>query len=196
MSRDMKYPFAPPENWYEPEGQSDRGYRVIVQEPGVGFQHVVTPSEINERLSCLDRQLVTPLETVQLSRMTRKKLCFPCYGMQWGSTLYLYPIEKGLVEFFDQAPRPAFYNEVRMYGGRWVQQSSRGWKLIWTEDTIRNFYLNNILIHELGHLLDERNSSYIDRERYAEWFAIEHGYRTSREQQQKRKSVSRRHHSA
>ena len=32
------------------------------------------------------------------------------------------------------------------------------WKLIWTEQSIKDFYLNNILIHELGHLLDDRNS--------------------------------------
>ncbi len=45
-----------------------------------------------------------------------------------------------------------------------------------TTAAIKDFYLNNILIHELGHLLDERNTSYTDRERYAEWFAIKYGY--------------------
>ena len=29
---------------------------------------------------------------------------------------------------------------------------------MWTEQAIKDFYLNNILIHELGHLLDDRNS--------------------------------------
>ena len=41
----------------------------------------------------------------------------------------------------------------------------------------QDFYLNNILIHELGHLVDERNTGYIERERYAEWFAVQYGYR-------------------
>ena len=66
-----------------------------------------------------------------------------------------------------------------MYGGVWEACSSGGWRLIWTEDTIRDFYLNNILIHELGHLIDDRNRSYVDRERFADWFAIEHGYKSA-----------------
>jgi hypothetical protein len=74
------------------------------------------------------------------------------------------------------------------------------WELHWSEATLRDFYLNNILIHELGHLLDQRNNSYTDRERYAEWFAIEHGYRANRRADGARRavkrSVRRRHHSS
>ena len=29
-----------------------------------------------------------------MSRMTRKKASFPCYGMQWGASLYIYPIDE------------------------------------------------------------------------------------------------------
>ncbi len=57
------------------------------------------------------------------------------------------------------------------------------------------FYLNNILIHELGHLLDERNSTYIDRERYAEWFAVDYGYAAAAASSAAAQSyVHRRHH--
>lgn len=77
--------------------------------------------------------------------------------MQWGTTLYLYPIEESLVEYYSQPPRPSQLNEARMYGGRWVNHGHDGWQLIWTEAAIRDYYLNNILIHELGQLLDNRN---------------------------------------
>jgi predicted metalloendopeptidase len=40
--------------------------------------------------------------------------------------------------------------------------------------------LNNVLIHEIGHTVDDRNSSFLDRERFANWFAVEYGYRASR----------------
>ena len=111
--------------------------------------------------------------------MTRKKQSFPCYGMQWGNALYLYPLEESLVEHFYQPPRPSLVNEAQMYGGRWDEPSPGVWTLTWSEQAAQDFYLNNILIHELGHLVDERNTSYIDRERYAEWFAIHYGYRKS-----------------
>jgi hypothetical protein len=120
--------------------------------------------------------------------------------MQWGASVYLYPIEEGLIEYYDVPPKPAVFNEARMYGGRWKQLPIGGWKLTWTESTLRDFYLNNILIHELGHLLDSRNGGYHDRERFAEWFAIEHGYKPSERQRlarrvARKKKVRRRHHS-
>lgn len=176
QQRDSSSEFAPPEDWHEPKGDR-QGYRFVVQPPGRGYRHVVTPDEIRRRLALLPAAMLEPLEVIQLSRMTRKKQSFPCYGMQWGSTLYLYPIEESLTEYYGRPPTPPESIEARMYGGRWVEDGRDQWKLVWTEDAIKDFYLNNILIHELGHLLDERNSRTMDRERFAEWFAIEHGYR-------------------
>ena len=46
------------------------------------------------------QEFLKGLEVVQFSQMTRKKQSFPCYGMQWGSTLYLYPLEESLEEWF------------------------------------------------------------------------------------------------
>ena len=181
--------YVPPEDWYEPVGNT-RGFQVIKQDPGPGYEHVVTEKEVRHRLSELPRAFVEPLEVVQFSRMTRKKRGLPCYGMQWGTAIYLYPLETELVEHFNRPPRPTEYQETRAYGGRWIQNGSY-WKLIWTPKTIRDFYLNNILIHELGHLLDHRNSSYGDRERFAEWFAIEHGLRKKRKPA--RRNPRRRH---
>jgi hypothetical protein len=117
------------------------------------------------------------LEVIQLSRMTRKKRTLPCYGMQWGHALYLYPVEESLIEHFARPPLAAERREAEMYGGRWEESAGGVWRLVWTPDTLRDFYLHNILMHELGHLIDDRNRSYSDRERFADWFAIEYGYR-------------------
>jgi len=193
--RNSRQPFAPPEDWYEPT-EADT-YRIVVQEPGPGYRHVVTPAEIRERLTRVPKQFLEQLEVVQLSKMTRKKQSFPCYGMQWGNALYLYPLEESLVEQYDVPPRPNLMNESRMYGGRWDEPSHGTWTLTWTKETARDFYLNNILIHELGHLVDERNTGYVDRERYAEWFAVHYGYLHSggREKRPYRRPARRRHHS-
>lgn len=195
-TRNRQEPFAPPEDWHEPT-EDGREYRIVVQEPGYGYRHVVTPEQIRRRLERVPQHYLQGLEVIQLSRMTRKKKSFPCYGMQWGATLYLYPLEESLEEFFYSPPRPEVINEAKMFGGRWDRPSSNSWRLTWTEQTIEDFYLNNILIHELGHLVDDRNTNYTDRERYAEWFAIEHGYRSSGGNAARgRKRVRRRHHRA
>ena len=185
-------PFIPPEDWYEPVVHGTDSFDIVVQEPGRGYRHVVSEDDIRERLSELPEKFTAPLQVVQLSRMTRKKRSFPCYGMQWGTALYLYPVEAELVEYFGRPPRPAEYNETRLFGGKWEHEGGSLWKLRWTPGTIRDFYLNNVLIHELGHLLDTRNTSYQDRERFAEWFAIEYGYRGRTAAV--RKSPSRRRH--
>lgn len=179
-ARNVRTSFIPPETWYEPTGKASRGFRIIVQPPGAGFVHIVTPQQVRDRLALLPERFTAPLEIVQLSTVTRKKKSFPCYGMQWGTAIYLYPVEEGLVEDYSTPPRPAVYQEARQFGGQWIRDGGSGWKLVWTRQALQDFYLNNVLIHELGHLLDNRNNSYRDRERFAEWFAIEYGYRASR----------------
>lgn len=170
----------PPEDWHEPTGDVSRGYRIIAQPPGDGYVHVVTKEQVRERLSKLPSHLLEKLEVVQLSRMTRKKRAFPCYGMQWGTAIYLYPVEASLVEHYSSPPLPAVRNEARLFGGTWEPAGGSAWKLIWNKQALEDFYLNNVLIHELGHVLDLRNTGYRDRERFAEWFAIEYGYKPSR----------------
>jgi len=197
--RNERLPFAPPEDWYE---ASDAGtddphdFRTIVQPPGPGYRHVLTPQDIRKRLRQLPSHFLAPLEVVQLSRMTRKKERYACYGMQWGTTLYLYPMESSRVEYHPRPPKPNQRQEAEMYGGRWSQIEPGIWKLAWSERAIRDFYLNNILIHELGHLLDDRNTTYTDRERFAEWFALEYGYKARRKKARTARTRSRRRHRA
>lgn len=193
--RNARLPFAPPEDWYESTECSN--YRIIVQNPGEGYRHILTPADIRARLAQVPAHFLKQLEVVQLSRMTRKKASFPCYGMQWGNALYLYPLEESLVEQYDAPPRPNLLNETRMYGGVWSETSPGNWSLTWSEQAARDFYLNNILIHELGHLVDDRNSNYLEREQYAEWFAVEYGYRSTGGQESRgyrRGPVRKRHH--
>ncbi|MEX2285868.1 MAG: hypothetical protein WD648_02190 [Planctomycetaceae bacterium] len=169
--------FCAPEVWHEPDGRDQ--IRYVLEPAGAGYYHPVTLDEVRERIGQLPAHLTRMLEVVQLSRITRKRIIFPCYGMQWGSTVYLYPIEEALIEHYVRPPWPQQLIEAKMYGGRWCQEGEQ-WRLEWTEETIRDYYLNNILIHEIGHINDERNSTFADRERYADWFAIEYGYRPSR----------------
>ncbi len=175
--------FDAPELWHEPvdrdESQVSRELKVIVQNPGQNYVHPVTPDDVRERVLQLPAQYREKLDVVQLSRMTRKRRLFPCYGLQWGTAVYLYPIEASLEELYVRAPRPAQRIETEMFGGRWVEDGPL-WRLIWTENSIRDFYLNNVLIHEIGHINDDRNTSFRKREQFADWFAVEYGFRASR----------------
>lgn len=190
-------PYMPPEDWYESDGENGIDYDIVVESAGPSFVHVVTPAEIRDRLSALPDEFLEPLAVVKLSGITRKKSRYPLYGMQWGPAIYLYPMDESLAEHFHRPPSPAQRIEAKMYGAKWTHPEPGLWSLSWTEAALRDFYLNNVLIHELGHLLDERNSSVADREAFAEWFAIEHGYKPSRGKGFGRKTarkLKRRHH--
>src|SRR5262245_19380678 len=54
--RKDRLPFAPPEDWYEPTDAET--YRIVVQDPGPGYRHVVTPAQIRERLSRVPQQFL------------------------------------------------------------------------------------------------------------------------------------------
>jgi hypothetical protein len=169
--------FSAPETWHEPEQHLSTRY--LVQPPGNGYVHPVTVAEVRDRIAALPSPFANAVEVVQFSSMTRKRRLFPCYGMQWGSNVYLYPIEESLIERHVRPPRPEQLVEAKMFGGVWSQQG-REWRLTWTPDAIRDFYLNNVLIHEIGHVLDDRNTNPHAREQFAIWFATEYGYRVSR----------------
>jgi len=194
IERGERAAFIPPEDWHEPHGQGG-DFEIVVQQPGPGYRHVLTPADVRARLAQLPPQFTRALEVVQFSQITRKKQSYPCYGMQWGAAIYLYPVEESLVEHYPHAPKPTQRIEAAMYGGRWEQNGGR-WLLRWSEEAIRDFYLNNVLIHELGHLLDQRNSGFADRERYAEWFATRFGYLATGGRNARRpgRPVLRRHH--
>ncbi|MFM7163065.1 MAG: hypothetical protein ACKO3P_22155 [Planctomycetaceae bacterium] len=170
----MRDPFSAPERWHAT--RDDGELRLVIEPAGAGYQHVLTADDVRERIAQLPRELTRRLEVVQFSGMTRKRGSFPCYGMQWGRAVYLYPIEESLTEVYRSPPTPQQQIEARMYGGVW-EETGREWRLTWSPTAIRHFYLNNVLIHEIGHVHDERNTNSRDRERYANWFAIEYGYR-------------------
>ena len=169
--------FSAPETWYEPQTGNDIRYEL--KQPGEGYIHPVTIAEVRERIQAMPKRYTQSIEVVQFSAMTRKRSLFPLYGMQWGPNIYLYPIEASLVEIYGRAPNPLQLIEAKMFGGVW-KQSGTNWMLTWTRETIRDFYLNNVLIHEIGHVNDLRNTNSVARERYANWFATEYGYRVSR----------------
>ena len=186
--------FEPSEDWYEATGS--KGYRIVVREPGYESRHVVTPRQIRSRLAKLPQRFIKDLEVVQLCTMTRKKHFSPCYGLQWGNAIYLYPFEETVDEYFFEPPPRPLVIETTMYGGRWEHNEPGVWRLVWTEHSARDFQLNNVLIHELGHLVDKWNTNHQDQERYAEWFAVEYGYRQTGgiDRRRPKRKIRRRHH--
>ncbi len=145
-----------------------------IEPAGKGYRHVLTEGEILARLHELPDHLLKNLNCVVLPRMTRKRERFNIYGLQWGKTIYLYPMEDNLKVGEHHNLEKAVVDEARQFGAT-IEETKTGPIIHWTEETVKAYYLENILIHELGHTYDEKNSSSRDREAYAEWFARKYG---------------------
>jgi len=145
-----------------------------IETPGKGYTHVVTEDEILSRLHELPDHLLCNLNCVVLPRMTRKRERFNIYGLQWGNSVYLYPMESCLTVGAKHKLGIDVVNEARQFGAT-IEETKTGPIIHWTPETIKLYYLENILIHELGHTYDVKNTSVKDREAYAEWFARKYG---------------------
>lgn len=163
--------YWPPEEWFDGE---EGKWKVVVRDPGKGFFHPVPAVVINSFLSQLPKEWTSRLGVVCLAQMTRKKWSRACYGLQWGSTVYLYPAEEDLCETYNRPPGPKLRIEVQKAGGRFVTEGKL-WVLQWDLESLRRFYLYNVLLHELAHTLDDRNRNWRDRERFAEAFVERYG---------------------
>lgn len=147
------------------------GIHVHVEPAGKGYVHVLNEADIRFRLAELPPHLLNHVSCIVLPRMTRKRKLFNIYGMQWAESIYLYPMPVDLRVGDSHALLPAHVAEARQFDA----EVEEGPVIQWTPETIRHYYLENILIHELGHTLDQRNTSDKDREAYAEAFARKWG---------------------
>ena len=146
-----------------------------VERPGPGYMHPLTKDEVRARLAELPKQFLTNLHTVYMPRMTRKRELLDIYGLQYGFVIYLYPMPEDLKETLKTIP-PQRRIEFAKFGAN-VTDVKDLCEVQWTVDSIRTFYRDNILVHELGHLVDEKNTREVDRERFAEEFVTKWGRR-------------------
>ena len=59
---------------------------------------------------------------------------------------------------------------------RWIRKG-REWKLVWSLEEIRRYYLYHLFLHEIGHLNQPWRHSARIRESFAENFALEWAHR-------------------
>lgn len=145
-----------------------------IEPAGEGRYHVLSVDEILERLDRLPKSHLRNLHTIVLPCMTKKRRRMHLYGLQWGGTIYLYPSRTELRQELNGPPYPNEHIEFEKYGGKVIQEGA-DWYIQWTKESIKHFYLENILVHELAHVYDRKNTRSVDRERFAEGYVLKYG---------------------
>lgn len=107
----------------------------------------------------------------------------PCSAKEVEARLRSFPPEfiKGLRAVFilpgTQKQLRSWRRSMAFYGHYWnscvfLHAYPFGWTNL---DTLRRFYLRDVLIHEIGHHVDTWNTTREDREKFADEFALKYG---------------------
>lgn len=102
------------------------------------------------------------------------------YGRYFSGSIWLHPFPKSfMVSELTSLPKPHILNEYRRAGAK-IEGENNHWTISFDEDSLRTFYLRDVLLHEIGHHVDALNKmtkTHKKSEGYAEWFASEYGFR-------------------
>ena len=104
---------------------------------------------------------------------------YGCYG--WGR-VHLHAFPRALLESrYKRPPRPHAMQAYRRAGAVW-EEVADGWVCRFDRESLKAFYLTDVLVHEIGHHADRSNRHKNDAqaERFAEWFARTYGTRACR----------------
>lgn len=145
-----------------------------VEPAGKGFFHVLSVEEILDRINQQPHSHLNGIHCVVLPRMTRKRQRLNIYGLAWGSTVYLYPSPEDRLHVYENDIPNVYRVEARKYGAKIIEEGNTK-AVQWTDESLRHYYLENVLLHELAHTYDCRNTRLKDREAFAEAYVQKYG---------------------
>ena len=152
---------------------------IYVRETHPSFLRACEGFDIKETLEKVPGKYLQHLRSITLLAGTNKQakvsegslFRYGCYG--WGEIyLHAYP-KRILSELWKNRPKPSRAAEYRKAGAVF-ESVEGGWRLNFSKEALRNFYLNDVLLHELGHhveRIEEKKKDHRSSERFADWFA-------------------------
>lgn len=140
-----------------------------------GFHRPFSTQDVAEVLSQVPSDYLRGLAAVFILGGTakQKRAHRIVYGMYHSDRIYLHPLaEHHLKQVWTPAPKPSVAREYTRFGAAFAQESGK-WVLRFTPESLRLFYLYDVLLHEVGHHVEQhaRPRSVNASERYATWFA-------------------------
>ncbi|MGM7683365.1 ImmA/IrrE family metallo-endopeptidase [Cytobacillus sp. Hm23] len=147
------------------------------------FFHPINEKDIKKVIDSVPSQFLSDLRGIFLCGGTHKQqhfseLRFGTYHDHY-KAIFLFPFPKTKCLSYNTKPKPSIRLSYERHGATWIAEDSK-WRLQFDEKSIHSFYLNDVLFHELGHHVenishDIKHKNYEQRERFAEWFALEFG---------------------
>lgn len=132
----------------------------IKDNPSRDFFFPVSIEEIEAFLEKLPHKHTEYLTHIWLRKMTKKEYekenkiqgCFICGSGV--NLIVLYPFSRDLkMTFGNKKPDRKILKWYSKYEPELVENAGN-WELIWTEEKIKRYYLEGLLLHEIGHKVD------------------------------------------
>jgi hypothetical protein len=160
-------------------GKTDETPKFILENPSRDFYFPVTIEEIKSTLGKLPPEHTAHLTHIWLQKIKKIEYlngdsfqgCFIC-----GSNVYLivlHPFPKdNKMRFGKTRPEDKNLRYYKKYSTD-LRHDGFGWFLQWSEQAIKAYYLNDLLLHEIGHSVDSFYKRYwsVAAERKKENFA-------------------------
>lgn len=137
------------------------------------FVRPCTTDEIVNVVGTVPQQFLDRLTGIYLMGGTAKQARARAltFGLYSRDRIFLFPIPaKKLATGWTCSGSPAVTQSYRQFGAD-IQPGRRGMTVTFDEDSLRRFYLYDVLLHEIGHHADQQKRTHRDAERFARWFA-------------------------
>ncbi len=160
--------------------------RYIVDPPPKGYVYPCSIEDIRKKLEELPASMLRNITVIHLCNQVKMNADVDAH-IYGDSHIRIYPVPRRLRwGYGGRKPNPAFAQERLEFGAYW-QKIDDGWFLCWDEDSLRDYTLNHVLLHEIGHSLDLVNHGTRRSEKIAEAFA----HRVGKNHDIKRKAKKR-----
>ena len=142
----------------------------------------VTQDDIEATLARIPSDYVDGIKAILVPSGSKKQIKVSKglyrFGEYWQECIFLHPYPKvDMTLTFSKKPNPKVIQEYQRAGAT-VAQKGTGIEILFDDNSLRQFYLRDVLMHEIGHHNDDRRGRpRRKREGFAEWFASEYGYR-------------------
>ncbi len=144
--------------------------RYIVDPLPKGYVYPCSIDDIRSAIERLPKKVLRNVSLIHLSNQVKMNPGVDAHICD-GSEIRIYPVpEKLRWNYGRNKPNPALAQERLEFGAYW-QTIDGEWWLCWDKDSLRDYALKHVLLHEIGHSLDNTYYGTNRGERVAEAFA-------------------------
>lgn len=147
--------------------------KMLIEPVRPGYLHSVTPHDIRQLLSLIEKQHLEEIELIVLRQPKKKEeIMQPVWGRFIyyaylekfsGPSIYLEAVKSGQVIKWSKKQDPFYMKELDALGkdGHVIKAAKRNFEISTSPDAVRNTQLFRSLPHEIGHAMDYLNNSII-----------------------------------